>query len=70
MSDLLKKETGKTTHEHIFYQVFEKAKSLLLGSDMTINEIAYELGFDYPHYFSRLFKKKIGVNLNIYRKKG
>jgi AraC-like DNA-binding protein len=70
LSDLLKKETGKTTHEHIFYQVFEKAKSLLLGSDMTINEIAYELGFDYPHYFSRLFKKKIGVNPSIYRKKG
>ncbi|WP_394706858.1 helix-turn-helix domain-containing protein [Marispirochaeta sp.] len=35
---------------------------------MTVNEIAYELGFDYPHYFSQLFRKKIGINPSEYRK--
>lgn len=62
LSDLLKKETGKTTQEHIHHQLFEKAKTLLLGTDMTVNEIAYELGFEYPHYFSQTFKKKTGYS--------
>jgi AraC-like DNA-binding protein len=62
LSDLLKKETGRTTQEHIHHHLFEKAKTLLLGTDMTVNEVAYELGFDYPHYFSQTFKKKTGYS--------
>jgi AraC family transcriptional activator of pobA len=50
LSDLLKKETGKTTMEHIHYFLINKAKSLLLNSQTTINEIAYSLGFEYPQY--------------------
>jgi len=66
-SDLLKSQTGKNTQEHIHYYLLEKAKNLLVSSDKSINEIAYELGFEYPQNFSKLFKKKLGVSPTIYR---
>ncbi|MDA3953745.1 MAG: helix-turn-helix transcriptional regulator [Bacteroidales bacterium] len=66
-SDLLKSQTGKNTQEHIHYYLLEKAKNLLISSDKSINEIAYELGFEYPQNFSKLFKKKLGVSPTIYR---
>lgn len=59
-SDLLKKETGRTAKDHINDFVVEKAKSLLLSSQESISGIAYDLGFNYPHYFTRLFKSKTG----------
>lgn len=70
LSDLLKKETGKNTQEHIHYYLIERAKNSLLGSTASINEIAYELGFDYPQYFSKLFKTKTGFSPADYRKQG
>lgn len=66
-SDLLKSETGKNTQEHIHYFLLEKAKTLLVSSDKSINEIAYELGFEYPQNISKLFKKKVGVSPTLYR---
>jgi len=60
LSDLLKKETGKNTQEHIHFYLIEEAKNLLLHSSKNINEIAYNLGFEYPQYFNKLFKKKTG----------
>jgi AraC family transcriptional regulator, transcriptional activator of pobA len=60
LTDLLKKETGKTTKEFIQLEVIEKAKYKLLNSNDTVNEIAYNLGFEYPQYFNRLFKLKTG----------
>jgi len=67
LSDLLKKETGKGIKEHIDGHIIAKAKTVLLNSDQTINEIAFGLGFDYPQSFSRLFKKKTGISPNNYR---
>jgi len=66
-SDLLKSETGKNTQEHIHYHLLEKAKTILVSSDKSINEIAYELGFEYPQSFSKFFKKKVGVTPTIFR---
>jgi len=66
-SDLLKSETGKNAQEHIHYQLLEKAKTLLVNSDLSINEIAYNLGFEYPQNFSKLFKKKVGTSPTLYR---
>jgi len=66
-SDLLKSETGKNTQEHIHYHLLEKAKNLLVNSNQNINEIAYELGFEYPQNFSKLFKKKVGISPAFYR---
>lgn len=67
LTDLLKKETGKSTQEHIHYQVLEVAKERLLGSNDTVGEIAYNLGFEYPQYFSKMFKKNVGMTPAEYR---
>lgn len=67
LSDLLKKETGKTAKEHIHLFVIEKAKNRLLSSSISISEIGYELGFAYPQHFSNLFKAKTGVSPKEYR---
>lgn len=61
LSDTLKKETGKTTKEHIQLFLINEAKELLLAPNASISETAYQLGFEYPQYFSRLFKKKVGI---------
>jgi len=66
-SDLLKNETGKNTQEHIHYYMLERAKSLLINSNLSISEIAYNLGFEYPQSFSKLFKKKLGISPKMYR---
>lgn len=66
-SDLLKSETGKNTQEHIHYYLLEKAKTMLVNTNNSVNEIAYELGFEYPQNFSKLFKKKIGITPSMYR---
>lgn len=67
LTDLLKKETGKTTKELIQIEVLEIAKTKLLNSNDTVNEIAYSLGFEYPQYFNRLFKSKLGMTPLEYR---
>jgi AraC-like DNA-binding protein len=67
LSDILKKETGKNTQEHIHFYLIEAAKNHLLNTNLTINEIAYNLGFDYPQYFNKLFKKKTGQTPLEYR---
>jgi AraC-like DNA-binding protein len=67
LGDLLKKETGKNAQEHIHLHIIEKAKDSLLNSDKNINEIAYELGFEYPQYFNKLFKNKTGKTPSEYR---
>jgi AraC-type DNA-binding domain-containing proteins len=66
-SDLLKSETGKNTQEHIHFYLLEKAKGMLVNSSQSINEIAYELGFEYPQNFSKLFKKKTGISPTSFR---
>lgn len=60
LSDLLRNLTGLNTQQHIHAYLIEKAKGLLLTTNLSVNEIAYALGFEYPQYFSRLFKSKTG----------
>ena len=67
LSDLLKKETGKTALEHIHFFIIERAKNTLLNSSDTIGVIAYSLGFEYPQRFSNLFKSKTGMSPKEYR---
>ncbi|TXF88422.1 helix-turn-helix domain-containing protein [Neolewinella aurantiaca] len=69
LSDTLKKETGKTTTEHLQLYLVDEAKDILLNPEKSISEVAYELGFEYPQYFSRLFKKRVGVSPSEYRAK-
>jgi AraC-like DNA-binding protein len=65
--DLIKKETGKSAQEYIQNKIIDVAKNKILGNNLTVNEIAYELGFKYPQHFSRLFKQRVGYTPNEYR---
>ena len=60
LSDMLRSLTGQNTQQHIHHQLIEKAKRLLLTTSLSINETAFRLGFEYPQYFTRLFKSKTG----------
>ena len=66
MSDTIKAETGKTAIDQINLYLIEEAKNLLLTPNTSISETAYKLGFEYPQYFSRLFKKKTGLSPSEY----
>ena len=66
--DLVKKETGKSPQEYIQNKIIDLAKEKIMGSEMTVNQIAYELGFQYPQHFTRIFKKKVGCTPSEYRK--
>jgi len=66
--DLIKKETGITAQHYIQDAVIERSKQLLLEDQMNINEISYQLGFQYAQHFTRLFKKKTGITPNDFRK--
>ena len=65
-SDKLK-ETGMNAQDHIHYYIIEEAKNALLNSDHSVSEVAYSLGFEYPQYFSKLFKQKTGQTPIEYR---
>ena len=66
--DLVKKETGKTPQEYIQNKIIDLAKEMIIGTDKTVSEIAYELGFQYSQHFSRIFKKNVGCTPLEYRK--
>ena len=67
--DLMKKETGKTAQEHIQFKLIDIAKELVLNPGRSISQISYELGFQYPQHFTRMFKKVVGMTPNKYREK-
>lgn len=65
--DLVKKETGNSAQEYIQTKMMDIAKRMLVDSAKSISEIAYTLGYQYPQYFSRAFKKMVGCSPNEYR---
>jgi AraC-like DNA-binding protein len=58
LSGLLKVLTGQSTQQHIHDKLIEKAKEKLSTTDLSVSEIAYELGFEHSQSFSKLFKTK------------
>lgn len=58
LGSLLKQLTGQTTQQHIHEKLIEKAKEKLATTDLSVSEIAYELGFEHAQSFSKLFKTK------------
>ncbi|MCT4581167.1 MAG: helix-turn-helix domain-containing protein [Flavobacteriales bacterium] len=68
LSELLRKETGKSTQDHIHSYIVEMAKQKLLNTQLSASEIAYSLGFDYPQYFSKMFKRLTNKSPIEYRK--
>ena len=68
LSDLLKQETGKTALELIHLYMISEAKNMLIAGNWNISEIAFQLGFENPPYFSRLFKKEVGMSPKEFKK--
>ncbi|MFD2935117.1 helix-turn-helix domain-containing protein [Spirosoma flavum] len=58
LSGLLRQLTGLNTQQHIHQRLLEKAKEKLSTTHLSVSEIAYQLGFEHPQSFSRLFKEK------------
>lgn len=67
LGDLIKNATGRSAKDFINRHVIEEAKRRLTSSDIPVNEIAYSLGFEYPQYFSQMFKKHVGQTPKQYR---
>ncbi|MES2806952.1 MAG: helix-turn-helix transcriptional regulator [Bacteroidota bacterium] len=62
LSDMLRSLTGQSTQQHIHDKLIEKAKEILTTTSLSVSEIAYQLGFEYPQSFSKLFKSKTNVS--------
>ncbi len=67
LSGLLKVLTGQSTQQHIHDKLIEKAKEKLSTTDLSVSEIAYELGFEHPQSFSKLFKTKTNISPLAFR---
>lgn len=67
--DMIRRQTGQTASEYIQNKLIDRAKEALLSSDKTMSQIAYDLGFQYPQHFSRMFKRIAGCTPNEYRTK-
>ena len=67
LSDMLRMLTGQSTQQHIHDKLIEKAKERLATTSLSVSEIAYQLGFEYPQSFSKLFKNKTQVSPLAFR---
>lgn len=67
LNELTKRTTGITAGELIRNRVIDETKKLLYSSSQSGKEIAFELGFDDPAYFSRFFRKYTGLTLKEFR---
>ncbi len=68
LSDTIRHHSGKSALTVIHNFVIEEAKNQLKITNLTISEISYKLGFEYPNYFSKLFKRKTNLSPSDYRK--
>lgn len=69
LSRLFKAETGENFIDYLTSIRIEKAKDLLQKTDMSIKEICFQIGYSDPNYFSRLFKKMLGLTPTEYKDK-
>ncbi len=67
LSDMLRVQTGQTTQQHIQNRLIGKAKELLSTTQLSVSEIAYQLGFEHPQSFHRLFKNRTAVSPLAFR---
>lgn len=68
LSDVLRSVIGKNTQQYIREKLTEKAKERLASTNLTISEIAYELGFEHPQSFSKMFRSQTGLSPVEFRK--
>lgn len=62
LSDMLRNLTGQSAQQYIHNHLIEKAKELLSTTNLSVSEIAYQLGFGYSQSFSKLFKSKTSLS--------
>lgn len=67
LSDMLRSVTGQNAQQLIHHKIVEKAKEILSTSELSIAQVAYQLGFEYPQSFSRLFKAKTNLSPHEFR---
>lgn len=67
LSDMLRSLTGQNAQQHIHNKLIEKAKELLSTTRLTVSEVAYQLGFEHPQSFSKLFKAKTNLSPQEFR---
>ncbi|MFD1141144.1 helix-turn-helix domain-containing protein [Larkinella insperata] len=67
LSDALRSLTGQSAQQHIHEKLIEKAKEYLTVSNLSVSEIAYNLGFERPQSFNKLFKAKTNQSPLTYR---
>ena len=69
LSGMLKSLTGQSTQQHIHNKLIDKAKEQLSTSPLSVSEIAYNLGFEHPSSFNKLFKNKTEMSPMEFRKR-
>ncbi|UII23167.1 helix-turn-helix domain-containing protein [Fulvivirga ligni] len=67
LSDMLRNLTGQSTQQHIQNKLMEKAKEILTTTNLSVSQIAYQLGFEYPQSFNKFFKNKMKVSPLTFR---
>jgi len=65
--DLIKHYTGRSPQEHIHQLLIQIAKNKLRTTSLSVSEIAFSLGFEYPSYFATFFKKETGISPSVFR---
>ncbi|AEV98811.1 AraC family transcriptional regulator [Niastella koreensis] len=68
LTDMLKSLTGQSAQQHIHDRLIEKAKEILSTTRLNISEVAYQLGFEHPQSFNKLFKRHTNLSPNVFRK--
>ena len=68
LSDMLRTLTGQSAQQHIHDRLIEKAKNVLSSTRLTIAEVAYQLGFEHPQSFNKLFKRHTHLSPSTFRK--
>ncbi|MGN8070150.1 helix-turn-helix domain-containing protein [Mucilaginibacter sp. 22184] len=69
LSDMLRSITGQSAQQHIHEKLIEKAKEYLSSTNLTVAEIAFKLGFEYPQSFNKLFKNKTSLTPVAFKEK-
>ena len=62
LSDMLRSLTGQNAQQHIHNKLIEKAKEILSITNLSVAEVAYQLGFEHPQSFNKLFKSKTNLS--------
>lgn len=67
LGDMLRTLTGQNVQQYIHYKLIEKAKEILVSGNLSVAEIAWQLGFEHPQSFNKLFKQKTRLSPLQYR---